>query len=259
MSALPVGTRVHAFLRTFLLQAVWNYDRMQNVGFAFSMKPALARLHARGTAPMREAVARHLEYFNTHPYMATALVGASVSLEEAVARGERRADEVTSFKNGIMGSYGAIGDSFFWAALRPLGGVVAVALVLGGAGGLGPVVFVLGFDVIALAVRSWGFFGGVAFGPLIVAKLARLDFARSTRRLKMAAAAVAGLSTALWSAWFMSEAPASPLPAGWPLAALAFPVVIVLAGTARRGVSPAGAAGALAAFTAAAGAWKGWG
>ena len=259
MSTLPVRTRVHAFLRTFLLQAVWNYDRMQNVGFAFSMKPALVRLHARDAAPMREAVTRHLEYFNTHPYMATALVGASVSLEEQVARGERRPDEVTSFKNGIMGSYGAIGDSFFWAALKPFGAVIAVALVLTGAGASGPAIFVAGYGLVALAVRTFGFFGGVASGPMIVATLARLDFAGATRRLKMAAAAIAGLSAALWSAWFAADGPGLPLPAEWPLAALAFPTAIGLAGAARRGVSPAGAAGALAALLAAAGAWKGWG
>lgn len=259
MNAIPLRSRVHGFLRTFFLQGVWNYDRMQNVGFAFSMKPALARLHGREPASLREALLRHLEYFNTHPYMAAALLGASVRLEEQVASGDRRPDEVTSFKNGIMGSYGAIGDSFFWAALRPLGGVVAVALVLAGAGSAGPLLFVVGYDVIALAVRSYGYFGGVALGPMIVAKLARLDFAGATRRIKMAAAAVAGLAAALWAAWFTSAGPELPLPRDWPLAALAFPAAVGLAGTARRGVSPAGAAGALAALTAAAGAWKGWG
>ena len=256
---IPAPTRVHAFLRTFLLQSVWNYDRMQSVGFAFAMLPALRRTFPPRTPALTAAVQRHLEYFNTHPYMAPALVGASIHLEGQVARSERRPDEVTSFKNGIMGSYGAIGDSFFWAALRPLGGVVAVALILSGAGRSGPMIFVLGFDVIAMIVRGYGFFAGVSVGPMVVAKLARIDFAGSTRRLKMASAMIAGMTAALWASRYQEAGPALPLHEGWPVAVLAFPAAIALAGMARRGVSPAGAAGALAALIAAAGAWKGWG
>lgn len=255
---LAGAVRVHVFLRTFFLQSGWNYDRMQHLGFAFAMLPALRQIHA-GSEPLKGAVQRHLEYFNTHPYLAPTLIGASIPLEAEVQRGTRRPDEVTSFKNGIMGSYGAIGDSFFWAALKPFGGVVAVALILAGAGGFGPLVFVLGFDAVALAVRAYGFFVGAALGPMVVAKLARLDFMRATRRIKLAAAAVAGLTVALWAGWFTRSGPALPFPEEWPAAAVAFPLAVVLAGAARRGVSAAGAAGALAAAAAAFAAWKGVG
>lgn len=248
--------RTRVFLRAFLLQAGWNYDRMQHLGFAFAMLPALRSLHASGDA-LKAAVQRHLEYFNTHPYLATALIGASVNLEEQVAAGVRRPDEVTSFKNGIMGSYGAIGDSFFWAALKPFGGVAAVAMILAGAGGFGPVAFVVGYDAVALAVRAYGFFGGASAGPMIVAKLARLDFAGATRRIKILSAALAGLSTALWAAWFAQSGPDLPLPDVLPETGLAFVVSVVLAGTARRGFSPAGAASVVAGVAAFLGAWKG--
>ena len=250
--------RVHVFLRTFLVQSGWNYDRMQHLGFAFAMLPALRHIHT-GSEPLKAAAQRHLEYFNTHPYLAPTLIGASIPLEQEVSRGARRPDEVTLFKNGIMGSYGAIGDSFFWAALKPLGGVVAVALILSGAGGFGPLVFVVGYDAIALAVRAYGFFVGAALGPIVVAKLARLDFMGATRRIKIAAAAIAGLTVALWAGWFGRSGPRLPLPDEWPLAAIAFPIAVALAGTARRGLSAAGAAGALAAAAAAFGAWKGVG
>lgn len=243
------AARTRAFLRTFLLQAGWNYDRMQHLGVAWSMLPALRQIHAPGEA-RTGAVRRHLEYFNTHPYLAPALLGAAVRLEEDVAAGVRRADEVTSFKAGIMGSYGAIGDSFFWAALRPFGAAVAVALVLLGAGVWGPVVFVAGFDAIALAVRTYGFFAGLQLGPPVVARLARLDFAGATRRVKIGASILAGLVAALWV-----QGQPSPI-AGTQGAVLAFPVLVLIAGAVRRGVSPAALAVLLAI---AAGIWNGTG
>ncbi len=240
---------LRVFLRTFFLQAGWNYDRMQHLGFAFAMLPGIRRVH--GTEEARVAAARrHLEYFNTHPFLAPALIGAALHLEAEVAAGTRRPDEVTSFKTGIMGSYGAIGDSFFWAALRPFGAVAAVALILMGFGAWGPAIFLLGYNAIALVVRAYGFFGGVRLGPMVVAKLARFDFAGGTRALKLASAAAAGLCLALWARNFPDPAP--PVTGE----AVAFPLAVALAGTARRGVPPAFAAAALAIGLAI---WKGLG
>lgn len=240
MTAL--ATRVHVFFRTFLLQAAWNYDRMQHLGFAYAIRPALARIW-----PDREAasvaVQRHLEYFNTHPYLAGALVGAAVKLEEEVKAGARPAGEVGSFKNGIMGSYGAIGDAFFYAGLRPLGAVLSAVLILLGAGPLGPIAFLLGFDAVALTVRTYGFFAGCAVGPEVVARLSRIGFAEGTRAVKLASALLSGMAVALWARH------AEGIPSRWS-EGLAFPLVVALAGTARRGLPPAGMALLLAAVAA---------
>ncbi len=229
---IPPSARARSFLRTFLFQAAWNYDRMQSLGFAFAALPSLRSTHREPEA-LHAAVRRQLDYFNTHPYLAPALVGASLALEEEVSAGRRRPEAVASFKNGIMGSYGAIGDSFFWSALRPFGATVAVLLLLAGTGIYGPILFVAGFGLVALAIRVYGFFVGVAVGPEVVARLARLDFSGGTRGLKIASAAAAGMAAALWAA----RSP-SPFP-GISAGAVAFPLVVVLAGGARRGVSPA--------------------
>lgn len=248
------GWKLNGYLRSYFLQSAWNYDRMQHMGFALAMLPGLRRFHAGNPAALSTAATRHLEYFNTHSYLAPTLIGAALNLEGEVAANRRRPDEVTSFKNSIMGSYGAIGDSFFWAALRPFGAVIAVAMVLLGAGGWGPAAFVIGFDLIAFTLRTWGFFAGVRLGPTVVARLARVDFSTSTRVVKIASAVVAGLVAALWA----HGLPAPELPLSAPMITwqvLAFPLVVVLAGTARRGVSPAAAAVVLAAGAAA---WKGF-
>lgn len=247
------GWKLNGYLRSYFLQAGWNYDRMQHLGFALAVLPGLRRIYAGDPAGLKSATTRHLEYFNTHSYLAPTLIGAALNLEQEVAAHRRRPDEVTSFKNSIMGSYGAIGDSFFWAALRPFGAVMAVAMILLGAGGWGPAAFVIGFDLLAFAIRTWGFFAGVRLGPPVVARMARVDFSSATRVVKIASAVVAGLVVALWAHGLPAPAADGPVPfLTWQV--LAFPLVVVVAGTARRGVSPAAAAAVLAAGAAA---WKG--
>src|SRR5262249_19133116 len=72
--------------RSLFLQAAWNPHGMQNLGFAFAMEPALGELYPDASARAR-AAQRHLEFFNCHPYLAAAIVGGAVRLEEEVARG----------------------------------------------------------------------------------------------------------------------------------------------------------------------------
>jgi PTS system mannose-specific IID component len=205
---------------------------MQHLGVAYTLMPELRRIHSTPEA-LKAAVLRHLEYFNTQPYMAAPLLGAAVHLEEEIARGAKSPEEVNSFKASIMGSYGAIGDSFFWAACKPLGAELAVIMILLGAGAWGPLIFLLGFDSLALGIRSWGFFAGLKLGPMVVARLARLDFAIATRRLKIAGAMMGGILVALWSHHYRTAG------TGLSTEMITFPLTVVMAGAARRGVSPA--------------------
>src|SRR5207237_1405628 len=73
-----------------------------------------------GPARRAEAVARHLEFFNCHPYLAAAILGGAVRLEERVANGEASPQEVSSFKSALGPPFAALGDGFFWLALRPV-------------------------------------------------------------------------------------------------------------------------------------------
>ena len=78
--------RRSVMLRSQFLQGSWNYERMQNGGWAFSLIPALRKLY-----PNKEdasaALKRHLEFFNTHPYIAAPILGVTLALEEDKANG----------------------------------------------------------------------------------------------------------------------------------------------------------------------------
>jgi len=125
----PSGRR-RVWLRQFLIQGCWNYEGMQNVGFAYAILPALREFYAGRPDEALKAVKRHLEFFNTQPAMGAVIVGASVRLEERVAAGEVDPRSIGTFKVGLMGSLGAIGDAFFWGALRPMASAAGAILAL---------------------------------------------------------------------------------------------------------------------------------
>src|SRR5207248_6786189 len=97
------------FFRSFFLQAAWNPHGMQNLGFADAIAPALAELYP-DPAQRAAAAARHLEFFNCHPYLAAAILGGAVRLEERVANGEASPQEVSSFKSALGPPFAALGD-----------------------------------------------------------------------------------------------------------------------------------------------------
>jgi PTS system mannose-specific IID component len=180
----------HVFFRSLFLQAAWNPRGMQNLGFADAIAPALDELYPDAGA-RAQATARHLEFFNCHPYMAAAILGGAVRLEERVARGEAAAQSVSSFKSTLGPPFAALGDGFFWLALRPAAALAAAATepFLG----LGCVlVFVVLYNLVHLSARVWLFSVGYARAEGVVEAVARAHMASGTPFLKACGAALAG-------------------------------------------------------------------
>jgi PTS system mannose-specific IID component len=127
---LSPSTKRGIWLRQFLIQGCWNYEGMQNVGFAYSILPALRELYRDRPEELTKALKRHLEFFNTQPSMGGVILGAALRLEERAAAGEADPRQIGTFKVGLMGSLGAIGDAYFWGALRPMASVAGAILAL---------------------------------------------------------------------------------------------------------------------------------
>lgn len=118
------------FWRSFCLQAVWNFERMQNLGFLYTLAPVLNKLYPEKEQRI-QSYKRHLEFFNTHPYFANALAGIVARLEEEMAKGgEVKPEEITTVKMSMGGAFGGIGDSLFWASWRPFTALLACVLVI---------------------------------------------------------------------------------------------------------------------------------
>ena len=61
------------------LQGSWNYERMQNGGWCFSMIPAIKKLYPN-KEDQAAALKRHLEFYNTHPYVSAPVIGDQLLL-----------------------------------------------------------------------------------------------------------------------------------------------------------------------------------
>ena len=141
--------RMQVAWRSQFLQGSWNYERMQNGGWCYSMIPAIKKLY-----PNKEdrvaALKRHLEFFNTHPYVASPVVGVTLALEEERANGAEIDDvAISGVKVGMMGPLAGVGDPVFWFTVRPILGALGASLALGGSI-LGPILFFVLWNLIRM-------------------------------------------------------------------------------------------------------------
>jgi len=165
---LPSRTLTRVGLRASLLQATWNYERQQGVGWAYAIAPALERLYPDPT--IRAArLAEHTAYFNTQPTLASLALGAVVRLEEARAQGQAsEPDAIARVKSVLGSSLAALGDRLFWFTLRPFAACLGIMFVL--LGWPGPAIAMwLTYNAVHQSLRIMGVHWGYAEGPSVAA------------------------------------------------------------------------------------------
>lgn len=142
--------RLSVALRSTFLQGSWNYERMQNGGWCYAMIPAIKKLYTSKEDQVA-ALKRHLEFFNTHPYVASPVIGVTLALEEDRANGAEVEDSaIQGVKVGMMGPLAGVGDPVFWFTARPILGALGASLAMGGSI-LGPILFFVLWNVIRWA------------------------------------------------------------------------------------------------------------
>ncbi|MBI6547899.1 PTS mannose transporter subunit IID [Xenorhabdus sp. VLS] len=148
------------FLRSNLFQGSWNFERMQALGFCFSMIPAIRRLYPENTEERKQALKRHMEFFNTHPYVAAPILGVTMAMEEQRANGADIDDgAINGIKVGLMGPLAGVGDPIFWGTVRPVFAALGAGIAMSGSL-MGPILFFILFNLVRLLTRYFG----VAYG-----------------------------------------------------------------------------------------------
>ena len=132
------------------LQGSWNYERMQNGGWCYSIIPAIKKLYTK-EEDRAAALKRHLEFYNTHPYVSAPVMGVTLALEEERANGMPVDDQtVQGVKVGMMGPLAGVGDPVFWFTVRPILGALGASLALSGSI-VGPLLFFVVWNLVRIA------------------------------------------------------------------------------------------------------------
>ena len=150
--AVSAGDLRRVFWRSMLLEANFNFETMQNTGFAFGLMPVLKKLYKTREA-MAEALQRHLQLFNTSTYGCTLILGLAAAMEEQNSRdADFNPESINAVKLGLMGPLAGVFDSLFWGTLKVIAAGVGTSLALKG-NLSGAILFILIFNVPHLLLR----------------------------------------------------------------------------------------------------------
>ena len=151
--------------RSLNLQASFNYERMQAAGWLWAILPGLEKIHTN-KEDLSASMTHNLEFFNTHPFLVTFVMGIVLSLEQQKAD----IDTIRSVRVAAMGPLGGIGDAIFWFALYPIVAGITATMAIDGnmIGVILYFVLIFGFQmVLRFFLMNWSYkLGTSAIGIL---------------------------------------------------------------------------------------------
>ncbi|OOF55610.1 PTS mannose transporter subunit IID [Rodentibacter myodis] len=168
---LTKGDILSTYFRSTFLLGSFNFERMQSMGFCVSMIPTIKRLYSK-KEDQAAALKRHLEFFNTQPWVGSAIMGVTAAMEQERANGAKDVDDaaISGVKVGLMGPLAGVGDPIFWGTLRPVLAALGAGIALTGSL-LGPLLFFILINVIRALTRWYGFKYGYEKGTEIVSDM----------------------------------------------------------------------------------------
>lgn len=182
---------------TFMLGS-FNFERMQAIGVAVTMIPAIKRFYNK-KEDQAAALGRHLEFFNTQPWVASSIFGVTTAMERQRAAGEDISEaDVTNVKVGLMGPLAGVGDPIFWGTARPVLAALGASLAING-NLLGPLLFFVGLSVLRIATRWYGFKAGYQKGIEVVSEVGGHTLQRLTQIASIMGLFVMGSLVSKWT------------------------------------------------------------
>ncbi|MEG1003524.1 MAG: PTS system mannose/fructose/sorbose family transporter subunit IID [Clostridium sp.] len=145
--------------KSLFLQASFNYERMQACGWLYGLLPGLKKIHTN-KKDLSDSMKDHLEFFNTHPFLVTFIMGLVIAMEES----KEDRNTIRAIKVATMGPLGGIGDALFWLTALPI--CVGIGASLASEGNIaGPIVFLVLFNALHFFLRfflmNYGYNTGV--------------------------------------------------------------------------------------------------
>ena len=141
----------------------WTYYKQMNIAFCLMMAKMLKKIYHDNEEGYREALVRHMAFFNITVQFAPFVGGIALSMEERIARGEADPEFVNEVKAALMGPLSGVGDAIFLSTLRVLAAGIGISLCQAGSW-LGPIAFLLIYNIPGFWLRIWGIQKGYNLG-----------------------------------------------------------------------------------------------
>ncbi len=187
------------FIRSNFLLGSFNFERMQSMGFCVSMMPILKRVYGDNKEELKAALKRHLEFFNTQPFVAAAIMGIIGAMEEKRANGADISPATLSgVKVGLIGPLAGVGDPIFWGTIRPVLAALGAGIALTGSI-IGPIIFFVAFNAIRLATHWYGVKYGYEKGTQLVENIGGNEMKFLTEGASVLGLLVMGALVAKWT------------------------------------------------------------
>lgn len=189
---------VSTFIRSNFQQASFNYERIHALAFCVDMIPTIKRVY-KTKEEQRDALKRHLAFFNTTPAMCGPVLGVTMAMEEARANGAPINDgTINSLKIGLMGPLAGVGDPLVWGTLRPITAALGASLALTG-NIAGPLLFFILFNLVRLAMKWYGLTYGLSKGIGIVKDLSGNILPKLTEGASILGLFIMGVLVTKWT------------------------------------------------------------
>ena len=183
---------------TFLLGS-FNFERMQAMGVCYTLMPAIKKLYRNDKAAQAAALKRHLEFYNTHPWVSSVIFGVTAAMEEQKSKGEDIGeDTITNVKIGLMGPLAGVGDPIFWGTARPVLAALGASLAINGSL-VGPLLFFLGINILRIATRWYGLKLGYDRGTEMVTEVGGGQLKKITQMAAIMGLFVMGALVSKWT------------------------------------------------------------
>ncbi|PAV28377.1 PTS fructose transporter subunit IID [Virgibacillus profundi] len=151
------------YARWFLSVEVSNsYERLQALAFCNALSGSLRKIYKDDDQSYKEALKRHLQFYNSEGTFGAVIHGVTLSMEEerAIEKENPIPEEaITGFKTGLMGPIAGIGDTLIWGTLKPIILALASSLALSGLfiGAFVPFLFPLAVILIGYGMMKSGY------------------------------------------------------------------------------------------------------
>lgn len=158
-------------LRSYALMGSFNYERMQGLGFLWSIIKPLRKIYAGDDEALKAAMHRHIAAFNMTCAPSPFVMGITMAMEENYAR-DRAMDpsSINAIKVSLMGPLSGIGDTFFWGIFRVLACSLSIGFATQG-NPIAPFILLLVFGIPNLVVRLVGANLGYKQGRALIERL----------------------------------------------------------------------------------------